>query len=102
VAFGAQPDAVADRAALRVTARAPLAVRGSLFDVGERVVVVAQVKGEHRKVVYATTRGTFAVVFRAIRLATCDAFVVRATGERGHTALVRSARECAPIAPAGP
>jgi len=102
VAFGGHPAATADRAALGVTSRTPLVVRGSQFGAGERVVVVADAKGTHRKVVYASSRGTFVVAFRTVRLRTCDIFVVRATGARGNYGVVRSARECAPIVPPGP
>lgn len=99
VAFGPSPAAPADRAALRVSSRAPLVVRGSLFDSGERITVVANAKGVHRRVVVAGLRGTFVVVFRSVRLDNCDSFIVRATGARGNYGLVRSIPECNPIGP---
>jgi hypothetical protein len=101
-AFGSQPAATADRAALRVTSTAPLVVRGSLFAPRERVAVVARAKGVHQKTVFATARGTFVVAFRGLMLDNCDVYVVRATGSRGNYGFVRSIPECNPIGPVGP
>ena len=93
--------ATADRAALRVTSRAPLTVRGAQFAPRERVSVVATAEGVHKRTVVATRTGTFVVKFSTVRLDRCDRLVIRATGRRGNYGLVRSIPECNPPGPAG-
>jgi len=102
VALGSPPAASSDRAALRISSLTPLVVRGWRFGAGERVVVVADAKGVHRKTVFATARGTFVAAFRRLMLDNCDVYTIRANGSRGHNAFLRTVPECNPIGPAGP
>ena len=99
VAAATVPSAgAAERARLRVTSTAPLVVRGSLFNARERVAVVAQAKGVHRRTVIATTRGTFVVVFHGVMLDHCASYIIRASGS-GSYGYLRVIPECNPLEP---
>ena len=89
-----QPSAGGHRAQLAVPTSAPLTVRGTLFRSGERVVVVAQARGTHRRTVTATTRGTFLIRFRTVMLDRCTGYLIRATGNRGSFGYLRVIPEC--------
>jgi hypothetical protein len=92
---GYQPVASVHRARLAGPATSPLSVRGTLFRANERVVVVAQANGTHRRTVTSTARGTFLVRFAGVALGNCASYVIRATGNRGSYAVLRVIPECA-------
>lgn len=80
--------------ALQVTDPSPFTVQGTGFAPGERVTIVVQVGGRHVKVVTASNAGTFTVRF-SVSLGDCPAYIVRATGNRGSQARLRSMPDCA-------
>ncbi len=84
----------AGKAALQVTAGSPFTVHGVGFAPGERVTLVAQIRGRHAKVVTATDAGTFTVRFD-VSLGPCPAYIVRAIGNLGSRAYLRTIPECA-------
>jgi ABC-type sugar transport system substrate-binding protein len=62
-------------------------VNGAGFAASERITLLANGKKLWRHVVVANGRGTFAIQLPlAFRLSKCDAFVISATGSRGHRA----------------
>ena len=81
---------------LEVTASSPFTVRGVRFVAGEQVTVIAQVEGRHVKLVTASKTGAFTVRFAGVALGSCPAYIVRATGNRGSQAYLRSLPECMP------
>ena len=92
---GYQPAVAVHRAHLAVPTTTPLTVRGTLFRAAERVVVVAQANGEHRRTVTTSTRGTFLIRFAGVALGNCTGYVIRASGNRGSYASLRVIPECA-------
>lgn len=79
-----------------VTAASPFTVHGVRFVAGEQVTVIAQVEGRHVKLVTTNAEGTFTVRFAGVALGSCPAYIVRATGNRGSQAYLRSLPECMP------
>jgi hypothetical protein len=88
-------------ARLVVHATRPFSVRGLEFKSGERVSVTLSATRQRTKSVQATSRGTFTVTFPAVSLGRCQAYAVRAKGNRGSTASLKVIPECAPHGPAG-
>ena len=91
--------AVAAGPSLRVTDNAPFSVRGAGFTASERVTVSVL---SHTKTTVAQANGAFLVHFWSLRVGECQAYVVRAVGNRGTTATVRrrpTNEECGPPPP---
>ena len=75
---------------LTVTSQDRFAVRGVRFHPGERVlVVVAAADLRASKRLKAGTAGGFTAVFSAVQFSTCEAYTVRATGDRGSQAILK-------------
>jgi hypothetical protein len=92
--FAAVP-ALAASPSLRVLATAPVGVRGAGFVPGERVVVTLRFRGVRTKTVVAGMRGDFVAYFRPVKARACEAFIVRAVGDRGSRAVfVPGQEEC--------
>jgi hypothetical protein len=78
----------------------PVSVRATGFKSGEGVVVTVSSKVTRKKTVTAGSRGAFRATFTGFSIAKCQAYSVRAKGNRGSTASARVIPECAP--PAAP
>jgi hypothetical protein len=82
---------------LRVTSRSPVTVVGSNFRPRERVVVRLGQASALRRVVRATTSGTFLVRFAVSSDPCNDGLFVTASGASSETATLKlNARMCAP------
>jgi hypothetical protein len=87
--------ATAGGARVRVMNTSPATVRGTGFVPGERVRVTVDAGAAVTRRVLAGTAGGFVARFRTITLSWCTAYVVRAVGSSGDTAIVRvRAPEC--------
>jgi hypothetical protein len=91
----------AGTARVTVPSTAPVAVRGTGFKSHERVTVTVIAKAAHTRRVTATSQGTFRARFASVSLGYCQAYSVRARGNRGSTAFLKVVPECAPRGPAG-
>jgi hypothetical protein len=76
----------------------PVTVRGTGFKSGERVAVTVSSKVTKKKTVTASSRGGFKARFSGFSIARCQAYAVRAKGNRGSTAFAKVIPECAPPA----
>ena len=74
---------------LAVTDASPLTVKGAGFGSRERIRVSVTLPGSSAHWTTATTTGGFTVRFSAMSVDSCTAFVVRAAGLRGDTAILR-------------
>lgn len=79
-----------------VATLSPFTVRGTSFHPAERVRVTVSAEGSHTKTVTANASGRFRVKFSAVTIGRCNAYAVRAKGNRGSTAFIRVIPECAP------
>ncbi len=97
------PAAAASTIAAHITvpSRSPVAVRGTGFHAGERVAVIVSAKSTHRKTVTANRLGSFRATFPGFSIVYCEAYIVRAKGSRGSSAVFRVIPECAPQGPSG-
>jgi hypothetical protein len=87
--------ATAGDARVRVTSASPATVRGTGFVPGERVRVTVNAGTAITRRVLAGPGGGFVARFQTIALSWCTAYVVRAVGSTGDTAIVRvRAPEC--------
>ena len=76
--------ALAAPAKLVIMDRSPVAIRGSSFHPGEHVLVSFSAKGDRAsKRLVAGTGGGFMARFPAMHIASCAAYMVRATGDEG-------------------
>jgi hypothetical protein len=82
-----------ERARIRTVDLAPVTVRGTGFHSGERVSVTVSAKASSTKIVAATAVGTWRVVFKR-RLASCQAYSIRAVGAAGSRAFVKVTPMC--------
>ena len=94
--------AAATRSAhVSVSSLSPVTVRGSSFKPGERVrVTLSADGGTHAKTVTAGVRGGLKATFVGVSIGSCEAYAVRAKGNRGSTAFLKVIPECAPPGPA--
>jgi hypothetical protein len=79
----------------------PVSVRGTSFRSHERVAVTVSAKSTRTKTVTAGARGGFTVRFTSLSLGTCQAYAVRAKGNRGSVAFLKVTPVCAPSGPSG-
>ena len=79
----------------------PVSVRGTSFRSHERVVVTVSAKSTRTKTVTAGARGGFRVTFTRMSFGTCQAYAVRAKGNRGSIAFLKVTPVCAPSGPSG-
>jgi hypothetical protein len=87
--------AVAAPARLVVMDRTPFAVRGMSFHPGEHVLVVLSAKGgSASKRLVAGTAGRFMARFPSMHVASCAAYMVRATGDEGSHSVLKVTPEC--------
>jgi hypothetical protein len=87
--------ATAGSARLRVTSLSPATVRGTGFVPGERVRVTVAAGSSATRRVLAGPAGGFVARFQTVTLGWCTAYVIRAVGTSGDTAIVRvRAPEC--------
>lgn len=100
IAFAPAVAGIGSGPALQVTDPSPFTVVGMRFVPLERVTVVAQVEGRHVQMATANAAGVFTVRFAGVTLGHCQAYIVRATGDRGSQAYLRSLSECMPPEPA--
>ena len=77
---------------------APFTVHGSRFVAHERVTLVVEVKVRRTRVVVASETGEFTARFLTLKAGHCDAYFVRATGDRGSVARLKIVPECSPLA----
>jgi hypothetical protein len=84
-----------------VPALSPFTVRGTAFRANERVKVTVSAKDTRAKSVIASARGSFGTKFSALTLGHCDAYTVRARGNRGSSAFLKVMPVCAPQGPSG-
>jgi hypothetical protein len=75
---------------LHVSSLAPFTVTGTRFQASERVRVLLGEAAPRVVRVRATARGTFVATFTGVSVQRCDGYVVRASGSRGSTAVVRT------------
>jgi len=88
--------AAAGSARIRIVDASPLTVRGSGFVAHERVRVTVDAETSATRRVLTGSAGGFVARFPAITFGYCTAFVIRAVGANGETAVVRiAAPECA-------
>jgi hypothetical protein len=86
---------LAGGARVRVTNASPATVRGTGFVPSERVRVTVDADTTVTRRVLAGPAGGFTTRFQTLTLSWCTAYVVRAVGSRGDTAIVRvRAPEC--------
>ena len=78
---------------------APVSVRGTGFKSGERVAVTVSAKVTKKKTVAASSRGAFRATFSGFAIAPCQAYAVRAKGNRGSVAFTKVLPECAQPGP---
>jgi hypothetical protein len=97
------PAAGASTRAARITVplRSPVTVRGTGFHASERVTITVSAKSTHAKTVTANRLGNFRATFRGFPIGYCEAYSVRARGNRGSRALLKVIPECAPQGPPG-
>jgi len=81
--------AVATAPRLAVADVSPLAVKGTGFAAKERIRVVASLPGASVHWATASATGAFVVRFSAMNPDSCTAYVVRAAGVRGDSAVLR-------------
>lgn len=87
--------ALAAPARLTVLSGASFAVRGTSFQAGEHILVIAIVNGERgSKRLAAGTGGGFVARFPTLHIGSCGAYTVRATGDRGSRSILRVMPEC--------
>ena len=79
----------------------PVSLRGTGFVPRERVAVTVAAKITRKKTVTANLRGAFRATFTGFSIARCQAYAVRAKGNRGSTASAKVIPECAPPAVPG-
>jgi hypothetical protein len=79
----------------------PVSVRGTSFLSDERVAVTVFAKSARTKTVTAGSRGGFRVTFTTVSIGACQAYAVRAKGNRGSVAFLKVTPECAPTGSAG-
>ena len=95
IALLASSAATAGGARVRVTNTSPATVRGTGFVPGERVRVTVDARTTVTRRVLAGPAGGFVARFQTVTLSWCTAYVVRAVGSTGDTAIVRvRAPEC--------
>jgi hypothetical protein len=100
VALAPPASAAASRTAhVSVTSLSPVVVRGTNFLPNERVTVTVFAKGTRTKTVSANLPGGFRATFHTLSIGTCQAYAVRAKGNRGSTAFLKVIPECAPEGP---
>jgi hypothetical protein len=80
----------------------PVSVRGAGFKSGERVTLTVSAKVIRKKAVTANSGGAFRATFKGFSIGKCQAYGVRAKGNRGSTAAAKLIPECAPPAVPGP
>jgi hypothetical protein len=78
---------------------APVSVRGTGFKARERVAVTVSAKVTKKKTVTASSRGAFRATFSGFSIARCQAYAVRAKGNRGSIAFAKVIPECAQQGP---
>ena len=76
----------------------PVSIRGTNFRSHERVVVTVSAKSTRTKTISAGVRGGFKVTFTGLSIGSCDAYSVRAKGNRGSIAFLKVRPECPPPA----
>src|SRR4051812_25170171 len=91
--------APARRAHVTLGGVAPVSVDGSAFRARERVTLTVIARTVRTKDVTASAAGRFRTTFRRFSIGRCDAYMIRATGNRGSVAVLRVTPECAPLAP---
>lgn len=86
------------RPALRVLDRHPLRVQGSHFKARERLTVTVTAAEKRVRHSVATASGRFNATFGDVTITRCEAFTIRAVGNRGSAAfLKRMAPACLPV-----
>jgi hypothetical protein len=97
LAFGAAAAGSCPRPALRLASTNPIRVVGSHFQPGERVVVTYYANRGAARHVLASGQGTFTAVFSPRLHDRCSGYFVRAIGNRGSRALLKTPLPaCAP------
>jgi hypothetical protein len=87
--------ALAAPARLVMVSKAPFAVHGSAFHPGEHVLVVVSSQGERAsKRLRAGRGGGFTARFPSMVVASCAAYIVRATGNEGSHSALKAMPEC--------
>jgi hypothetical protein len=95
IALVAASAALAAPARLVIMDKSPVAIRGSNFHPGEHVLVSFSSKGDRAsKRVRAGTGGGFMARFPAMQIASCAAYIVRATGDEGSHSALKVTPEC--------
>jgi hypothetical protein len=97
----ATTDGLTRTAHLTVPSRSPVTVEGTGFRRGERVAVTFSSKSTRTRTVIATARGAFRITFKSLSLGHCEAYAVRAKGDRGSSAFFRVIPECPAPGPSG-
>jgi len=77
-----------------VMSTAPVTMQGTSFHVRERVTVTVMTQDIGRKVVTANRRGAFSAKFAGFSIKYCEAYVIRAKGNRGSLAVLKVTPEC--------
>jgi hypothetical protein len=97
-AAGASPSRTAH---VTLASLSPVSVSGTSFRSHERVAVTVSAKSTRTKTVTAGARGGFKVTFTSLSLGTCQAYALRAKGNRGSIAFLKVTPVCAPSGPTG-
>jgi hypothetical protein len=92
-AAGASPSRTAH---VTLASLSPVSVSGTSFRAHERVAVTVSAKSTRTKTVTAGARGGFKVTFTSLSLGTCQAYALRAKGNRGSIAFLKVTPVCAP------
>ena len=88
------------RPTVRVSDTHPFTVRGAHFQPLERVLLVVRTKVKRQREITATDEGAFVARFRRVRVGSCPAYSVVATGNKGSRASFKlSGVDCAPPGP---
>ena len=90
-----------DHPRLSVPEQHPFTVDGAGFRSGERVKVVVGARNRVSRTVTAGPAGRFHARMRAVRLGSCPAFAIRATGSQGSRASLKVVPTCANLQPPG-
>jgi hypothetical protein len=93
-AIASTAGATTTKAHVAVLQTAPVTVQGTSFHASERVTVTVATQVASRKVVRASRKGAFIVRFPGVTIKYCEAYFIRAKGNRGSLAILKVTPEC--------
>ena len=91
--------AATQKARVAVVSKAPVSVAGNGFRSRERVTVTFTARSTYKKALTANVRGAFTAKFAGVSIGYCEAYTVRAKGNRGSLAVVNVIPDCPNMIP---